>query len=199
VGKSDGCSTHESVSVILIHWRARGRSRESNPMKHRIGRIVVLGGFVAGGGMAWGCASSKGDAGPGPSIPTEALCEAQFDALETVCPVGNKDVHVADCQQQQRHYAGIGCQDEFDAWLQCTTTPGYHCADDTGCEVSQNGYFACQSQAVQRTGCVRLGAQDTERCSDAAKPFAFSCLAAAPPQCVQVVTAGAGIWCCPQL
>jgi len=111
----------------------------------------------------------------------------------------SKDANVEDCKQQQRDYAGIGCQASFDAWLVCTSKPGYDCTHDSGCESQQNGYFICQSQAVQRTGCVRLGTQDTTRCTDAAKPYAFSCLAAAPNQCAQVVSEGAGIWCCPQL
>jgi hypothetical protein len=110
-----------------------------------------------------------------------------------------KGVTVDDCKEQQRQYAGIGCQDEFDAWLECTTQSGYDCDGDTGCESPQNGYFVCQSQAVQRTGCVRLASQDAARCSDAAKPFAFGCTGAAPTQCLQVVTEGGGIWCCPQL
>ena len=33
----------------------------------------------------------------------------------------------------------------------------------------------------------------------AAKPYAFSCLAAAPSTCVKVVSEGGGIWCCPEL
>lgn len=136
-------------------------------------------------------------------MPTASgsLCEQQFDANEPKCPLGaaSKDANVQDCMLQERELAGEGCQAQFDAWLVCTTKPGYDCEQDTGCETTQNAYFSCQSQAVQRTGCVRLGAQDTTRCADAAQPYAFSCLAGAPATCTQVVTGGAGIWCCPQL
>jgi hypothetical protein len=151
------------------------------------------------------CSSSgegaAGAGGSGAAAGSGNLCEAQFDALEKDCPVGaaSKDANVQDCQQQERGLAGIGCQSAFDAWLSCTTKSGYDCKQDTGCEGPQNGYFSCQSQATLRTGCVRLAPQDATRCSDASKPYAFSCLGAAPASCVQVVTEGAGIWCCPQL
>ncbi len=122
--------------------------------------------------------------------------------MEKKCPIGadSKDANVQACQADQQDYAGIGCLTQFNSWLTCTASnAAYDCETDTGCETSQASYFGCQSQAVQRTGCVRLGSQDKMRCSDASKPYAFSCLAAAPSTCVQVVTEGAGIWCCPQL
>ncbi|MEO8906419.1 MAG: hypothetical protein ABI488_27560 [Polyangiaceae bacterium] len=87
----------------------------------------------------------------------------------------------------------------LDTWLVCTTKPGYDCQADTGCETTQNAYFACQSQATLKTGCVRLASHDTTECSAASKPYAFSCIQSAPTQCEQVVDGGAGIWCCPQL
>ncbi len=156
------------------------------------GKSPGAGGTGAAGGTsaAGGTAANSGD-----------LCSAQFDAIEKKCPIGadSKDANVADCQQQQQDYDGNGCRKQFDAWLTCTTKSSYDCTQDTGCETAQNGYFTCQSQAVQRTGCVRLGAQDTLRCTESAKPYAFSCLGAAPAACVQVVTEGAGIWCCPQI
>jgi hypothetical protein len=150
------------------------------------------GGATASGGSASG--------GSGPTSGAD-LCGAQFDAMEAKCPLGadSRAANVADCQQQQRDYDGNGCRQQFDAWLVCTTKPPYDCANDTGCETTQAGYFMCQSRAVQRTGCVRLGPQDVLRCSDPTKPYAFSCLSAAPASCVQVVTEGAGIWCCPQI
>lgn len=168
-------------------------------MTQSIGRMVVVVGVLGLSGVLASACSS--DAGGGTSIPSAELCAAQFDAFEKQCPRGadQKDASVQICKEDQHDFLGIGCQDEYDAWLECTIGSGYSCTNDTGCEGPQMGYFKCQSQAVQRTGCVRLGAQDTERCSDAAKPFAFSCVAAAPAACVQVVSAGAGIWCCPQL
>jgi hypothetical protein len=167
-------------------------------------------GTSGAGGGASPSASGAGSGGsPGVSGASSAgspstsggLCEQQFDSIEQTCPVGaaSKAANVQDCLLQEREFAGIGCQPPFDAWLVCTTQPGYDCNADTGCETTQTAYFACQSQAVLRTGCVRLGAQDTTRCADAAKPYAFSCLGNAPASCTQVVSAGAGIWCCPQL
>lgn len=148
------------------------------------------GGAGAAGAGTAGSAAMSGDP-----------CEAQFDALERDCPVGadSRDANLEACREQRRGLAGIGCQAQYDAWLSCTTQPGYDCQQDTSCEGPQGGYFRCQSLATQSTGCVRLAAQDTERCSDAAKPYAFGCLAAAPTQCLQVVSEGGGIWCCPQL
>jgi len=158
------------------------------------------GSSPAAGAGAPGSAGSTASAGsPGGSSD---LCSQQFDTLEKKCPVGadSKAGNVAACQADQQDFAGIGCLTQFNSWLTCTATnPAYDCEADTGCETSQNSYFTCQSQAVQRTGCVRLGSQDTARCSDAAKPYAFSCLTTAPSTCVQVVSGGAGIWCCPQL
>lgn len=171
-------------------------------MKKQIGRMVMVWAFAWGGVQVSACSSpdNSGDGGPSTTNPSADPCGAQFDAMEKGCPTGNeRDVSVEICKSDERMYAGIGCQDEFDAWLQCTAGSGYRCAEDKGCEVPQAGYFMCQSQAVQRTGCVRLGAQDITRCSDSAKPYAFSCLASAPASCTQVVTEGAGIWCCPQL
>lgn len=164
-------------------------------MTQPIGRTLV--GVLL---LVSACGSGE-DPGNGTSIPSAELCAAQFDAFEDECPQGaeNKDARVQSCKVNQRDYAGIGCQDEFDAWLQCTTGSGFSCQDDTGCEQPQSGYFLCRSQAAQRTGCSRLASQDPDRCSDPAKPFAFSCLTNAPASCVQVVTAGAGIWCCPQI
>jgi len=147
------------------------------------------------------CGSTDDAGGSGNRIGSAQLCEQQFDANEMKCPLGasSKDANVDDCQRQQQNFAGIGCLAQFNSWLSCTTKPPYDCMTDTGCERAQSSYFSCQSQAVQRTGCVRLGSQDTARCSDSAKPFAFSCLSSAPSSCVQVVTEGAGIWCCSQL
>ena len=162
-------------------------------------------------GLALGCSStSDGGGSPASSNPGSAgaasasdanLCSEQYDAMNVKCPLpdGSKDPNVQQCVVAQREFAGIGCESQYDAWLVCTTKPGYNCQDDTGCEASQAGYFSCQSQVTASTGCVRLASQDTSRCSDSSKPYAFSCLAAAPSPCVQVVAAGAGIWCCPQL
>ena len=147
-----------------------------------------------------GSAASAGSTASGGG--SSDLCSQQFDAMEKKCPVGadSKSGNVEACHADQQDYAGNGCLTQFNSWLSCTATnPAYDCETDTGCETSQGSYFTCQAQAVQRTGCVRLGSQDKTRCSDAAKPYAFSCLAAAPSTCVQVVTEGAGIWCCPQL
>jgi len=152
-----------------------------------------------------GCSSTDNgrDAGAaGATSSSDAdLCSKQYDALTAKCPLSNdsKDANVQACIADQRDYAGIGCRSQFDAWLACTTKPAYDCENDTGCETPQAGYFSCRSQATVRTGCVRLAAQDATRCTDTGKPYAFSCLGAAPAQCVQVVTEGAGIWCCPQL
>lgn len=172
-------------------------------MTRQIGRTVMACVFASGGVLASACSGpdDSGNGGNGgTTIPSAELCAAQFDAVEDACPTGNeKDASVEICKADQRGYASIGCQDEYDAWLQCTAGVAYDCADDTGCEVPQAGYFRCQSQAVQRTGCARLSSQSTARCSDPARPHAFTCLASAPASCVQVVTEGAGIWCCPQL
>ena len=170
-------------------------------MTRTIGQMV--GWLLASSAVIAACSSPGNGEGGGngaTNVTSQELCAAQFDALERRCPLGNpKDASVDICKRDQREYAGIGCLNEYDAWLRCTTGSGYSCADDTGCEAVQSGYFGCQSRAAQRTGCVRLTAQDTTRCSDSAKPYAFSCLAAAPTTCVQAVTEGAGIWCCPQL
>src|SRR4051812_10461089 len=172
-------------------------------MKKQSGWLVTVWVCASGGALTSACSSPdhSGDGGGGGATnPSADPCGAQFDAMEKDCPSGNeKDVSVEICKGDEREFAGVGCQDEYDAWLRCTAGSGYRCADDRGCEAAQAGYFMCQSQAVQRTGCVRLGAQDTTRCSDSAKPYAFSCLASAPVSCAQVVTEGAGIWCCPQL
>ena len=172
-------------------------------MKHWFGRTTVAWLFVASSLLVAACSSpveSGKDEGGNTAIPSAELCAAQYDAMEKSCPTGNdKDREVAFCKGDQQDYAGEGCQDEYDAWLQCTTGSGYHCQDDTGCETAQAGYSTCQSQAVQRTGCVRLGPQDATRCSDASKPYAFGCLGKAPAVCTQVVFEGAGIWCCPQI
>ena len=141
------------------------------------------------------------DGGDGGAAPTNSdPCEAQYDAMVTRCnaPEADRAVSVGVCHDDQQGYRGIGCEDEYDAWLVCTTKSSYDCNADTGCESSQNGYFGCQSQAVLRTGCVRLTPHDAE-CSDASKPYAFSCLSSAPSSCAQISTAGAGLWCCPEL
>jgi hypothetical protein len=165
--------------------------------------LVTLACSSSGGGSpaTGGSTGASGSTGSGGSTSDADLCSAQFDATNVGCPLpaASKDPNVQECVVQQRDFAGIGCESQFNAWLQCTTTPAYHCQDDTGCETTQGGYFTCQSQATQRTGCVRLASQDPTRCSDATKPYAFSCLGSAPTSCVQVVTEGAGIWCCPQL
>ncbi|MEO6601279.1 MAG: hypothetical protein ABIQ16_15485 [Polyangiaceae bacterium] len=167
------------------------------------GLIVVACGSTDSGSK--GGAGSPGSAGSTASAGasnSSDLCAQQFDAMEKKCPIGadSKDANVQACKADQQDYAGIGCLTQFNSWLTCTATnSAYDCELDTGCEASQGSYFGCQSQAVQRTGCVRLGSQDAMRCSDATKPYAFSCLSTAPTTCVQVVTEGAGIWCCPQL
>ena len=154
---------------------------------------------AAGASSVAGASSTGGSSSAG-GAASSALCGQQFDAMAP-CGLGPEDreANVEDCQAAEHQYAGIGCQDEFDSWVLCTTTPAYDCNQDTGCEATQGSYFSCQSAAVQRTGCVHLGTQDTARCSDASKPYAFSCLSSAPASCTQVVTEGAGIWCCPQL
>jgi len=153
--------------------------------------------------LAVACSQGEDDVPPGAvGASNVAPCEAQWEAMQKNCPADptDKDASVATCVSAENEFAGIGCQAQYDAWLVCTTKPGYDCNLDTGCEATQGGYFSCQSQAVLRTGCVRLGVQDATRCSDKAKPYAFSCLnMKAPAVCTQVVTEGAGIWCCPQL
>src|SRR3954468_9839735 len=151
-GDLGGGAAQSRASVILIH-------------------SLFAGALV--GLPSLGCSSPSDHAGSS-AVDSGELCAAQFDAIEKRCPIGaDKDANVAGCKEQQRDYAGIGCQASFDAWLLCTSKPGYDCTQDSGCETQQNGYFICQSQAVQRTGCVRLGTQDTTRCTDAAKPYAF--------------------------
>jgi len=158
------------------------------------------GSGAAGASSVGGASNSAGAAAGGASgAASSGPCRQQSEALAVSCGI-DVETNTADCEAHERLYAGVGCQDAFDAWLLCTTKPGYDCDQDTGCESSQNGYFSCQSRAVQRTGCVRLGGeQDAMRCTDATKPYAFSCLSGAPASCTQVVTDGAGIWCCPQL
>jgi len=191
----------------LMPWKKSkiGETRELGwtPVREGVRLIHALWFAALMGSSVFACSSASdgGGGAAGASAVAGDPCEAQFDAIEKKCPVGaaSKDANVQDCQRQERGLAGIGCQAPFDAWLVCTTKSGYDCQQDRGCEAPQADYFTCQSLATQRTGCVRLAAQDTTRCSDASKPYAFSCLAAAPSQCVQVVTEGAGIWCCPQL
>jgi hypothetical protein len=165
---------------------------------------AVLFGFVSlgcsspsGGSSASG--GSSGSAGA-PSSGDADLCSQQYDATNVKCPLpaGSKDANVEACIADQQDFAGIGCKSQYNAWLVCTTTSVYDCEEDTGCETTQDAYFSCQSQATASTGCVRLGSQDT-LCTDMSKPYAFSCISAAPTQCMQVVTQGAGIWCCPVL
>jgi hypothetical protein len=165
--------------------------------------LVTLGCSSASDGGSSGSAGAGAAAGgAGATSSSDAnLCSQQYDAMNVKCPLpaGSKDANVNSCLADQRDFAGIGCESQYDAWLVCTTKSGYNCQDDTGCETTQGAYFGCQSQATVRTGCVRLGSQDPTRCTDTSKPYAFSCTGAAPTQCVQVVTEGAGIWCCPQL
>lgn len=172
---------------------------------YRGSALALLAGLIA-----LGCSSpsddnpsnggSSGAAGVTGSS-SEDLCDKQYDAMVSKCGAAenSRSGNVLSCRDDERDYQGIGCSKQYDSWLQCTTQSGYDCAADTGCESSQNSYFGCQSQAVIRTGCVRLGSQDVGECKDPSKPYAFSCLATAPTQCTQVVTQGAGIWCCPQL
>lgn len=163
-----------------------------------LGLVTLACSSTSGGSTASGGSTGSGGA---KSSNDADLCSEQFDATNVGCPLpaSSKDANVQSCVTQQREFAGIGCVSQFDAWLQCTTTLSYDCQDDTGCETTQQAYFTCQSQATLRTGCVRLASQDPTRCSDATKPYAFSCLSSAPASCVQVVTEGAGIWCCPQI
>ena len=84
----------------------------------------------------------------------------------------DRDFWIEDCERQRRDYAPMGCLDAFDAWLACTTTNDYDCNTDSGCERTQQGYFACQSQFVSRTGCTRLGSRDDELCGGQT-PHAF--------------------------
>ena len=173
-------------------------------MKHGFETMTVVCLLVFGGLLVQACGSpddSNEKGGAKTTIASADLCAAEFDALEKTCPSGNDRAESVEiCKGQQHDYTGQGCDDDYDAWLECTAGSGYDCAKDTGCESAQTGYFTCMSQAVQRTGCVRLGPQDTTRCSaDASKPFAFSCVNKAPTSCTQVVTEGAGIWCCPQI
>src|SRR5450432_524061 len=161
-----------------------------------LGNAVFLGLVtLACSSTSGGSAGGGGSSGSGGTATTNDadLCSEQFDATNVGCPLpaDSKDANVQSCILQQREFAGIGCVSQYDAWLRCTTTLAYHCQDDTGCETTQQGYFTCQSQATVRTGCVRLAPQDPTRCSDATKPYAFSCLSSAPSTCVQVVTEGA--------
>jgi hypothetical protein len=151
----------------------------------------------AGNGGSLASGGSAGSSGTGDTD----LCNAQYDAMVANCgaPESSRQGNVLACQDAERDFQGIGCKSQYDSWLLCTTKPGYDCTTDTGCETSQGSYFTCESQSVVRTGCVRLSSSDAIECTDASKPYAFSCLSAAPTQCQQVVTQGAGIWCCPQL
>jgi hypothetical protein len=161
--------------------------------------LVTLGCSSTTGGNS-GSGGASGTAGTASSSDVN-LCNEQYDAVNVKCPLpaDSKEGNVRACMADQQDFAGIGCKSQYDAWLVCTTMSGYDCVNDTGCETTQGAYFSCQSQATARTGCVRLGSQDTARCTDNSKPYAFSCVGAAPSQCVQVVAGGAGIWCCPQL
>ncbi|HWZ89851.1 MAG TPA: hypothetical protein VNW92_13405, partial [Polyangiaceae bacterium] len=149
--------------------------------------LVTLGCSSTTGGNS-GSGGASGTAGTASSSDVN-LCNEQYDAVNVKCPLpaDSKEGNVRACMADQQDFAGIGCKSQYDAWLVCTTMSGYDCVNDTGCETTQGAYFSCQSQATARTGCVRLGSQDTARCTDNSKPYAFSCVGAAPSQCVQVV------------
>jgi hypothetical protein len=155
-------------------------------------------GSEATGGQGGGDAAG-GSGGSTASSAPDARCSAQWDALQAKCPLpeDSRAANVADCVQAYRQYEGIGCDDEFDGWVSCTLLPGYDCSTDTGCEVPQNGYFACGSQATARTLCTRLTSRDT--LCQPSTPYAFGCLASIPSGCTLVEDGGAGIWCCPKL
>ena len=141
-------------------------------MKNSLWGCGLLLGLVA-----FGCSSTTGDNSGSSDMN---LCSEQYDALNVRCPLpDSRQANVQACISDQREFAGIGCESQYDAWLVCTMTAGYDCSNDTGCEVTQGAYFSCQSQATARTGCVRLASQDAVRCSDDGKPYAFSCTAAA--------------------
>ena len=161
---------------------------------------ALLVGFMALGCSSPSSSDPAGSAGTSASNSAE-LCDKQYDAMIKNCSAeeSSREGNVHSCQADQRDYQGIGCKSQYDSWLVCTTQSGYDCNADTGCEAPQNSYFGCQSQSVQRTGCVRLEAHDASKCTDASKPYAFGCVDKAPSQCTQVVFDGGGIWCCPQL
>ena len=99
-------------------------------MKKQIGRMVMVWAFAWSGVQVSACSSpdNSGDGGPSTTNPSADPCGAQFDAMEKGCPTGNeRDVSVEICKSDERMYAGIGCQDEFDAWLQ-----RMHLADGAG-------------------------------------------------------------------
>src|SRR6478735_10829016 len=101
--------------------------------------LILVVGWLALAASACGSTDSGKSSGPGGSSNTAdsaQLCEQQFDANETRCPVGesSKAANVEDCQRQQQGFAGIGCLAQFDSWLSCTTNPLYDCRTDSGCE-----------------------------------------------------------------
>jgi hypothetical protein len=142
--------------------------------------------------------SDSGEPSGGANAGT-ASCAAQTDKLISDCGTdpADRDFWIEDCESQRRDYAPMGCLPAFDAWLACTTTDDYDCNTDSGCERMQQGYFACQSQFVSRTGCTRLGSRDDELCGGQT-PHAFACLSAAPASCVPA-SAGGMMFCCPPL
>src|SRR6188768_4153644 len=103
----------------------------------------ALGSLVIGLFVTPACGPTNDDQNPG-GVGTDSaeLCGAQSDAFQKSCPDGPdaRAARIERCQEEQRHYDGIGCLQKYDAWLACTTRSLYDCTQDNGCEASQSGY-----------------------------------------------------------
>jgi hypothetical protein len=157
--------------------------------------LIVLG---CGGPGSPDNARTVSDGAALPLAPTVA-CQRQYDHYETECP-GAGARYVAQCLYDFGWFEGIGCDGDYGEWVACTTGASVDCTNGSvsECLPLQTAYMTCLSEAVDRTHCVRAPTDDV-RC-ETALPYAFSaCVAGTPSGCVQLVDAGAGLWCCPQL
>jgi hypothetical protein len=153
-------------------------------------------------------ASACGDDGAGETPGTGSgarTCEAQVDREIEFCPLRSedRDQGIAICRDQRADFEAIGCAEEYDRYLGCSSGAEWDCErGPSGCDEAMNGYFACQSSFASRTGCSVLGANDA-RCDAApGTPNAFGCANSTPPwpECVPFPEQGgstASLYCCP--
>jgi len=169
--------------------------KRSIHVRHAIG----IGASLA---LALGCGSADDDdtqardPAPGP-----ATCTGMVDRELSFCPMfaDQREQQVQGCERDRTGYQSVGCAAAHDRYLGCSASARWDCEEGAaGCEDEQNGYFACVSQFVQRTGCTYSGPQAA---CPPSTPNTLGCLTAQPPDaaCVPLPgnTGAANLFCCP--
>jgi hypothetical protein len=193
--ETPGTASDRLNSLALGRSSDNGRFLMEDVGNKRSVTVLVLMTFQ----LVGGCSDSS-ERSQVPSSGAEtgtASCAAQTDLFIRDCGIdpAEREFWIEDCERMRNDYAPMGCLGALDAWIACTTTSGYDCKADTGCEQPRSGYFSCESQFVSQTGCTRLGSRDAELCSGQT-PYAFACLSMLPAGCVPA-SVGGSITCCP--